>query len=145
MASLISIADKDGGIITELRPQLGAIPVYLPGSGDGRGRAFWSESIDLTGTGDTTVHTVPSGKRFFLDTLVLTAQQAGAAIRLKSGASDNLSGVLRLPANDPLHVSHGAEATLKGARNDHNFIINTSGDYVTPYVGGWATGYDETT
>lgn len=139
------ISDKDGGIITELRAQMGTLPVYFPGTGDGTGRAYWSEQINITGTGDQTVHTVPSGKRFRIDTLVLETQQAGAAIRLKSGAGQNISGVMRLLANTPFTVSHGENANLKGAYADNNFVINSSGDYMEPYLSGWVTGYDETT
>ena len=106
MASAVVIADKDGGIITELRAQIGALPVYLPGTGDGIGRAYWDEQINITASGDNTIHTVPSGKRFFIDTLVLSVEQAGSAVRLKSGASDNISGVLRLPANTPFSAQH---------------------------------------
>ena len=140
-----TITDKDGGIVTELRAQIGSLPVYFPGTGDGTAREYWREQINITASGDQTVHTVASGKRFHIDTIALTVQQAGAAIRLKSGASDNISGVLRLPANTPFGVSHGHEAGLQGKRNDQNFIINASGDYFSPYVGGWATGYDEST
>jgi hypothetical protein len=139
------ITDKDGGIAVELRPQIGAIPVYMPGTGDGRDRQYWSEQINLTSSGDNTIHIVPSGKRFFIDTMFLTVPQAGVALRLKSGASDNISGFIRLTAGEPLDISHGENANLKGARNDQNFVINTSGDRFVPYVGGWATGYDETT
>lgn len=145
MSTQVVIGDKDGAILTELRAQIGSIPVYYPGTGDGRGRAYWDEQINITASGDNTIHTVPSGKRFFIDTLVLTVEQAGSAVRLKSGADDNISGVLRLQANTPFSVQHGYEAVLKGRRNDQNFVVNTSGDNFTPYVGGWATGYDETT
>lgn len=145
MPDAVTISDKDGGIQTELRAQIGAVPVYFPGTGDGRGREYWNDQIDITGSGDQTVHTVASGKRFFVDTLVLTIQSAGAAIRFKSGASDNISGVLRFPANIPLSIIHGYESQLRGKRNDQNFVINNSGDNFTSYIGGYATGYDETT
>ena len=145
MPTFVTIADKDGGIAAELRPQIGALPVYLPGSGDGRGRQYWDEEIHITSTGDQTVHTVPAGKRFFIDSIVLEVQQAGTALRLKSGASNNISGVIRMAANSPLSATHGYEAQLKGRNNDENFVVNVSGDYFTPYVSGWVTGYDEAT
>lgn len=145
MPDAVTIADKDGGIMTELRPQIGVIPVYFPGSGDGRGRQYWREQINITATGDQTVHTVGSGKRFHIDTIVLEVQQAGAALRLKSGADNNITGVLRLLANTPLHAVHGYESQLHGKENDQNLLINVSGDYFSPYVSGWVTGYDEAT
>lgn len=141
--SLMTIADKDGGIVTELRSQIGVIPVYLPGTGDGQGRKYWSKQISVTGSGDSTIHTPDTGKRFNVDTLVITVQHAGSALRFKSGASQNLSGVIRLPANTPFGITHGENAGLQGKSIDDALILNASGDYLTPYVGGWVTGYDE--
>jgi len=74
---------------------------------------------------------------------MLTVQNAGAAIRLKSGSANPISGVLRLPSNTPFSFQFGKDAELKGAYISDNFVINTSGDNLTPYVGGWVTGYDE--
>ena len=140
------ITDKDGGKAVELRDgNIGALPTYLPGTGDGITRQYWTEPIHVTATGDNIIHAVPSGKRFFIDTIVFEVQQAGTALRLKSGADDPISGVMRLAANAPFHALHGYEAQLKGLRNDQNFVINTSGDYFRPYVSGWVSGYDEAT
>ena len=47
--------------------------------------------------------------------------------------------------NTPLHAVHGYESQLQGKENDQNFVINASGDYFSPYVSGWVTGYDENT
>lgn len=143
VGSLVVIGDKDGAVVTELRAPLGAIPTYDVGTGDGTSRQYWQEQIQITSTGDQTIHTVESGKRFSVQTIVLEVQQAGTAMRLKSGANQTLSGVIRLGANTPLSVMHANESPLKGKYINDNFVINTSGDYVIPYVTGWVTGYDE--
>lgn len=137
------ISDKDGGRITELRGEIGALPVYYPGTGDGSSRQYWFEQINISTSGDNTVHTTQSGKRFFINSIVFTVPQAGAAIRLKSGASDVISGFIRPPALTPVTASSQQEPFLRGAAIDQNFVINTSGDGMTPYVGGWVAGYDE--
>lgn len=142
MSGSTYITDKDGGIATELRSD-GAIPVYMPGTGDGNSRQYWSEQINISASGDNTIHTVPSGKRFFIHTILFTVPQAGSAVRLKSGAGQNISGVIRPPALTPVFASNERDAVLMGKYIDDNFIISTSGDRFVPYVGGFVTGYDE--
>jgi len=113
VGTIVVIGDKDGDIVTELRSPLGALPTYN------------------------------AGKRFFIQAIMLEAQQARVAMRLKSGASQNLSGIIRLAANVPLVVEHPGEATIKGKSINDNFVISTLGDYIVPHVSGWVTGYDE--
>lgn len=138
----VAIADKDGGLAAELRAPKGDIPVFMSPSGD---RTYWQESISITGTGDNTIHTVASGKRFHITSLYLTVQHAGAMIRLKSGATSNLSGDIRLAAQAQFSVAGLTNdvPVLDAVTADHNFVINTSGDYIAPYVAGFVRGYDE--
>ena len=142
---IMTIGDKDGGVLTELRPPLGAIPTFDVGSGDGTSRRYWQEQIHFTGSGDQTIHSVDAGKRFHIQTIVLEVHQAGVSIRLKSGASQNISGIMRLAAVTPLVVPLTKDNPLQGKSNDDNFVISASGDYLTPHVSGFVTGYDEAT
>lgn len=138
MAEYVVIADKDGGLAAELRAPHGELPVYLSPSGD---RTNWNESINISASGDTTIHTPATGKRFYVQNLILKNRPA-CGIQLKSGTTI-LTGNMSFAANDQLVVSHVGEPPLASKATGDTFIVTTSGDGVTPLVSGWATGYEE--
>lgn len=131
------ITDKDGGLAVELRSPHGDVPVFLSPSGD---RTVWNEVINISQTGDNTIHTPAAGKKFYVTDIVFTVRSA-AGIFLKSGFGNNISGQLMFAANGICTADHVGQLVSRNVGDA--FVINTSGDGVTPILGGYALGYDE--
>lgn len=141
--SSVHIVDADGGRIAQLRPgtdEWGAFPVWSAPSGD---RADWAEKIDSAASGDITIHTVPAGMTFRVQSVSFALKAAGSVI-IKSGSGTKLSGSIRVGASVP-YVWRAEGVPLIGAAAGDNLVLNVSGDTVTfPVIGGIATGWDAT-
>ena len=132
----MQITDKDGGLAVELRSPKGDFPVYQSSSGD---RTYWNEVIDFTASGDNTIHTPASGKKFYVESLVFSIGASGE-VQLKSGTT-KISGPMNLAAYGGIAIDH-ADTMLRGRAVDNAFILTVS-NAATLDVGGYALGYDE--
>lgn len=141
VGTAVVIIDKDGGRATELREN-GDIPVFISPSGDQNQRTPWNEAVEINAaSGDVTIHTPASGKKFYVETLVIALRNA-AGITLKSGTT-KISGQMSLAANGGIAINNG-DTMLRGRAVGNSFVISTSGDGgIVPVVGGYAAGYDE--
>jgi len=141
MPSSVVIADKDGGILTELRGGRGDLPVYLAASGDGRN--YWTEKIDITATGDNTIHTPATGKRFYVTNLTFSTGVSGEVL-FKSGTTD-ISGPMNLAAYGGISVAVTNPTDpplLQGSAINNAFVLMVR-NAATMDVGGFCSGYDE--
>lgn len=129
----VVIQDKDGGLALELRAPKGDLPVYISPSGD---RTNWNEVINVTNTGDSTIHTPASGKRFYVSTIVFVCGASGSLL-VKSGTT-NISGPMNFGVNGGM-VGKQLDGLYGRAINDALILTPVS----PMAIGGYAVGYDE--
>ena len=118
-----------------------ALSVVHTPSGD---RTYWNESIDLndgTPASGVTVHTPASGKKFYIDTLVLATGTSGE-VQFYSDTT-KISGSMPLAVNGGIAIDHGSfdeRSKFRGRAVNNPFNIKLSR---TMQVGGYVTGYDQ--
>ena len=125
MPSAVVISDKDGGRAVELREN-GDLPVFINPSGDAGARSYWNENINISGTGDFTVHTPASGKKFYVTAMAFSLGVSGE-VQMKSGTTA-ISGPMNFDRFGGLVTTSTPEnpVVMRGRAVDNTLILSVT-------------------
>ena len=85
-----------------------------------------SVPVNISSSGDNTIHTTTAGKRFLVYHIWLQAE-AAVDVTIKSGAGTSLSGALTFAANSEKAWSFSGVPAFRGNAVGDTFIINLGG------------------